>query len=83
MSSAGRVGAGLLSLLVVLCVPAPALARGTIRPPGRIAYATGGVSGEDEVWIAAADGTHRRRLGAGIAPLVSPDAGRSRPRCWE
>ncbi len=73
MSAAGRVRALLLALLVLLCAPAPALARGTLGPPGRIAYTTGGVSGDDEVWIAATDGTHRRRLGSGIAPLVSPD----------
>jgi hypothetical protein len=48
-------------------------AKAKAKAVGRIAYATGGVSGDNAIWIANADGTHRRRVGSGIAPLLSPN----------
>src|SRR5438270_3952102 len=42
-----------------------------VRPA--IAYVSGPSGSLPETWVAAADGSHRRRLGLGEAPLLSPD----------
>src|SRR2546421_12982930 len=42
-----------------------------VRPA--IAYESGPSGSLAETWVAAADGSHRRRLGLGEAPLLSPD----------
>ncbi len=43
----------------------------TIRPG--LAYVTGSAGSAPQVWLAAADGSRRRRLGSGTEPVLSPD----------
>jgi Tol biopolymer transport system component len=65
-------GAVVLSLVVLVSGAGPSRGAGPATRLG-IAYVTGGSRSRAQVWLASADGRHRRRLGIGTGPLLSPD----------
>lgn len=69
----GRVAA--ICALVLAAIAVPSAAGDSAQTQTLIAYDTGTATAGPYDWVANANGSHARRLGPGLQPLISPSGG--------